>query len=322
MKRVLVMGGSYFIGKKIVDVFLKGNYDVTILNRGSKPCDHPEIVNLISDRNDKTQMEETLKLKAFDYVVDVCGLNRNQMEVLCGALDMTNLKKFIFMSSSAVYDIDHLETPYHENDSLKENSVWTFYGRNKIEAEGYLEEYFKNTKTHFIAIRPPYVYGEENYAQRESFIFDHIENERPILVPNNGESKIQLINSIDLAEIVIKLVSTETEENMRLNVGNKEAMNFLEWIASCEKVVGKKAKIIKFDYKSHNKKDRDFFPFFDYDNVLDTSQIRVFYDKEVDFLDGLSACYDWYLKNQDMISFKASVKDNEDDIYKLIGYID
>lgn len=51
MKKVLVMGGSYFIGKKIVEV-LKNNYEVTVLNRGTKE-EISGINHIKCDRNDK-----------------------------------------------------------------------------------------------------------------------------------------------------------------------------------------------------------------------------------------------------------------------------
>ena len=63
MRKVLVMGGSYFIGKKIIDQLLLENYSIFTLNRGTIKNTDSRIHNLICDRNNLTQMKETLKRK-------------------------------------------------------------------------------------------------------------------------------------------------------------------------------------------------------------------------------------------------------------------
>lgn len=60
-KQVLVMGGSYFIGKKIVDVLLNNNYSVYTLNRGTKENIDKRIINLKCDRNNREQMNKILR---------------------------------------------------------------------------------------------------------------------------------------------------------------------------------------------------------------------------------------------------------------------
>ena len=321
MQSVLIMGGTYFIGKSIVETLKESGYKITLLNRGNKKIKDLKIHNLVADRNEDLQMKEALKYQAFDYVVDVSGLKQGHMVNLCESLDLSKLKKFIFISSSAVYDLDHLKVPFCESDTICENSIWTSYGKNKIEAEKYLEDFFSNTGVDFIALRPPYVYGQENYVPRESFIFEHLENNKPIIIPNEGQTMIQFIHSQDLAGIVKSLLEKKTEKNMRLNVGNEKGISFYNWIKACEAVVGKEARMIAFNYKVYNRKVRDFFPFNDYDNVLDTKKIRAFYPDEIDFIEGLKAAYAWYKDHKQDILFREEVSKNEEEILRLIEEI-
>lgn len=316
--RVLVMGGSYFIGKKIVDILLINGYDVTILNRGSRKNENSKINQIISDRNDADRMKEILTYESFDYVVDL-GLDKKSLEILCEALDTKNLKKFIFISSSAVYDLDNLEIPFKETDKICENSIWTSYGKNKIEAENYLKSYFEDTNTSVIALRPPYVYGENNYAQRESFIFDHILMDKAVILPGNGDTKIQFIYTTDLANIIVACMEKETDKFMALNVGNKQSITMKEWVLKCSKMVGNPVEIVYFDYKKYNKKERDFFPFYDYSNVLDVTEVNKLYNHETDFTHGLLVSYKWYLKNKNKINFKENIKENEKNILKMLS---
>ena len=159
-------------------------------------------------------------------------------------------------------------------------------------------------------LRPPYVYGEDNYAQRESFIFEHICNDKPVLIPKSN-TKLQFIYTTDLAKIILELINKPLENINIYNVGNKEAVTAREWVEACSKAVGKPVNVIEYDYKLEGRGARDFFPFADYDNVLDVSKINKIYCEETDFIEGLKVAYKWYLDNKDNIVFKENVSENE-----------
>ncbi|WMM25483.1 NAD-dependent epimerase/dehydratase family protein [Tissierella sp. MB52-C2] len=317
-KKVLIMGGSYFIGKKIVGVFCENKYDVFTLNRGTKAQDLDNVHNLICDRNDNKQMENVLSKYRFNIVIDVSALNKEQGQILYKALNKEELESFVFISSSAVYDVDSLTFPFKENDPLKENTYWTSYGQNKIEAENYYIENFRDSSIDLIILRPPYAYGENNYAQRESFIFDHICKDRPIIIPNPN-TYLQFIYTTDLANIIIELLKIKKQDISIFNVGNKKPVTIREWIEYCAEVVGKEVKIIEYDYKSKGRKERDFFPFYNYSNVLDVNKINCIYSEEADFIMGLKNSYNWYLANRDNISFKEDIIRTEEEIFKELG---
>ncbi len=310
-KSVLVLGGSYFIGKKIVSTLCENGYEVTTLNRGTKPNQNANVKTIICNRDNPEQMKNALKDYLFDFVIDVSALTAKQVEITCQALNKSKLQKYIFISSSAVYDVYHYPAPYLENTPLAENQYWTDYGKNKIEAEQYLTKALKKSHTSLVILRPPYVYGEENYVQRESFIFHHILNDMPILVPNDGETKIQFIYTADLANIVTELLTHSSPAVCIYNVGNLNGVSYREWIESCAKAVGKEAIIVPFPYEAYGYQVRDFFPFYDYDNVLDVKVIKYIYDTETDFIDGLKSSYQWFLNNQDNILWKDNVTKNE-----------
>lgn len=85
--------------------------------------------------------------------------------------------------------------------------------------------------------------------------------------------------------------------------------------------VNKKAKLIGYDYKKYNRDERELFPFYDYDNVLDVTKLNKIYNKETDFSEGLRMALEWYLNNKDNIIFKEDVEINEKNILKELGYI-
>lgn len=317
MKKILVMGGSYFIGKSIVERLLKSGEEVTVLNRGSRKA--PSSTHqLICDRNDREQMRRVLQGHTFDAVIDVCGLNRTQMEILCESLDPSNLSHFVFVSSSAVYAADKLSIPFSETDLLGENFYWKKYGSNKIEAETYLTSRFSRTDTALFLLRPPYVYGENNYAQRESFVFEHILTDRPLLVPASNP-RLQFLYAPDLSEIVEALLTSSLHGVNIFNVGNSTAPTAKEWVECCCSACGKSAEIILYDYRKDGRFVRDFFPFYDYSNVLDVTKIKSIVPWETEFVTGLKRSYAWYLQNRDSLVFHETIRKNEEEILRTIS---
>ncbi|WP_294403526.1 NAD-dependent epimerase/dehydratase family protein [uncultured Clostridium sp.] len=319
IKNILVMGGSYFIGRKIVNILTEYDYNVYILNRGTCAEFNDKVTRIICDRNDRRHMQKCLKGYRFDAVIDVSGLNKEQEKILLKAIDMQFVQKFIFISSSAVYDVDNNVPPYKEETPQKRNSFWGDYGTDKSDAESFLKEKFAETDKSIIILRPPYVYGEDNYVQCESFIFDHICNNKPVLIPDDGSSYLQFIYTTDLAEIIVELLKKKSGNISIYNVGNKEPITMRQWVEACAMTAGKKVNIIEYDYKKHNRFERDFFPFFNYDNVLDVSKINQVYSYETYLMDGLKYAYEWYCSNKDKIKFKESVEKNEKEILQEIS---
>lgn len=72
MKRILVTGGTVFVSKYVATYFQSNNYEVYVLNRGTKQ--QIENINLIcADRNN---LKDSLKQYSFDATIDVCTYNQ------------------------------------------------------------------------------------------------------------------------------------------------------------------------------------------------------------------------------------------------------
>lgn len=315
MKRVLVIGGSYFIGKAITKELQGNGYEVTLLNRGSRLVAGTK--QLSCDRNDKKAMKSVLEGKVFDYLVDVSGLNKEQAQILCDTLNMKELKSMVFISSSAVYDVEHLKARFREQDRIKKNKFWGQYGTDKIEAERTYSQRMEERQIPLVILRPPYVYGEENYVQRESFIFEHILQNKPVIVPA-ANKKLQFIYAKDLAVIVRKMLEKESRGSEIYNVGNNQYVTIKEWVQLCAEAMGKAVEIVNFDYKKYGRNVREFFPFHDYDNVLNVDKIQQadINIEETDMLAGLQNAYKWFLEQRLEISWKKEVKKAEVEILK------
>ncbi len=305
MKKILVLGGSYFIGRTLVEKLKKlcegKNIQIEMLNRGSKQDITPEgIGKILADRNDADQMKKALEGKNYDFVFDISGTTKKQVENVINNIGPQNIGVYNFLSSSAVYEDGNI-LPFNEESTIGYNSTWGVYGKDKVECERYLKEISKQTGMPFIMVRPPYVYGEWNYIYRESYCFERAEKNRPIILPRDGRQKIQFIHVSDLCDTILKLAITPESYNDVYNVGN-ETVTFEEWALDCIQVCGHETNIKKCqDYQKYGLKARDFFPFYDYDNYLETSKVSQYIKPKISLKEGLQCAYKWYKENRDYI---------------------
>ena len=126
--KVLVLGGSYFVGRKLVEFLTVHGYAVTVLNRGTRPLSVEGVQQICCDRNDGEGMKAALAGKEFDVVIDVSWQDVSWVEKLCAALSFDTVKKLVFISSSAVYDVEYLQIPFVETDALK---LFVVFGQGK-----------------------------------------------------------------------------------------------------------------------------------------------------------------------------------------------
>lgn len=300
-KKVLVLGGSYFIGRAIVKTLVYYNFDVTTLNRGNELMLLQGVKTLHADRNDEIQLKNALEGRDFDFVIDVSARNEVQVRMVVQALELNDLKKYIYISSSFVYDFERCTQPIKEDDFLGGENNVSEYAKNKLAAENYLIEQFKDTPVELIILRPPYVYGRHNYIQRESLIFHHLVNDLPIYIPEQGETRIQFIYVKDLAQTVLNTLSKECGNIAIYNVANKESVTFNEWIHLCEEITGKKGFLRYVDTKTSGMNARDFFPFDTQDIVLDTTHAYDICHKTINFRLGLTEAYKWFKENEHIL---------------------
>lgn len=165
-------------------------------------------------------------------------------------------------------------------------------------------------------LRPPYMYGEYNYVQRESFIFHHLTQNQPILIPAS-DNRIQFCYTGDLAKIITGLLERSEPGVHIYNVGDRQGVAFSEWIECCARVCGRPARIIPVHGDQWQAKD--YFPFRDYDNVLDVRRIHEIFDTDTPFETGLAKAYQWYCENRNEIQFKPKLTANEKQILSELG---
>ena len=284
--KILVTGGTTFVSRYVAEYFVKKGNEVYVINRNTR--EQVSCVHLIEC--DRMNLGDRLKDIKFDAVLDVSTYNKEQMESFLNALG--EFEDYIFISSSAVYPETNVQ-PFSEEQQCGKNSIWGDYGVNKLKAEKFLSSRVKNA----YILRPPYFYGVYENLYREGFVFDCAEQNRPFYIPNNGDMKLQFFSVKDLCSFIEVILKVHPQEKI-FNVGNKECVSIKEWATSCYNAVGKAPEFVSV---SESVPQRDYFPFYDYEYVLDVTRQDKLMEHTTPLSDGLKVEYEWYKNNKDSV---------------------
>lgn len=219
MLELLVMGGTRFAGRAIVERALREGHAVTVVHRGNFPSAFSAPVREL--RGDRSAPETLYALAAreFDAVIDLSGYKEAQVRLLAGALPEVPL--WINISTAAVYE-PQPTFPWGEETPLGPSKLWGDYAREKLAAEQALQE-TRAPRTATVSLRLPYVLGPCNYAPREEFVFNRLLDGEQILLPGGGAALIQFIHVEQLAATVVAIAERGSDSGfVPVNVGTRE----------------------------------------------------------------------------------------------------
>ena len=286
MKKFLLTGGTTFVSKYTAEYFVKKGYDVTVLNRGSRP----QVSGTTHINCDRTQLGDLLRGKHFDAILDITAYTEEHVRTLVDS--GVCFEDYIFISSSAVYPETNAQ-PFTEEQDCGRNSIWGDYGTNKLQAEEYLRENVPNA----YMLRPPYFYGKYENLYREGFVFDCAMRDRPFYLPGDGSMKLQFFHVRDLCRFVEILLEKHPERKV-FNVGNPETVTVKEWAELCYRIAGKTPRFVSVDRSVFQ---RNYFCFHDYEYVLDVSRQSALMPDTMPLEQGLREEFEWFRDNPDSV---------------------
>src|ERR1017187_4534804 len=156
--RVLVIGGTLFIGKALVKRLIAAGHEVTVLHRRAEHPFGKRVHNAVADRNDAVSVRAALAGQRFDAVYDIAydwerGTTGHQVEACARAIP-GDLTRYVFMSSVAAYG-DGLN--HAEDDPLASEIHADAYVRNKAASERALFRMYHESRFPLVTMRPPSV---------------------------------------------------------------------------------------------------------------------------------------------------------------------
>ena len=252
MKKILILGGTNFIGRYLTEQLLKSfNYEITLFNRGYTNAHlFPEVKRIKGDRY--TKDIRLLADEKWNVVIDIsCYFPdslKNILKVIQG-----NADRYIFISTCSVFFPDKNNTNLlTENDKIlncseKEKSDMSFktYGKRKAECERIL---MKSEWLDKIIIRPALVYGRYDDTDRMYYWIYRSKFLEKILVPNHGNNLASYTYIEDLINIIIKSISIKNHSSV-YNVTSFPRLSIKNILLSACKIFGTSPGLINADYQ-------------------------------------------------------------------------
>ncbi|MFL6313843.1 MAG: SDR family oxidoreductase [Terriglobales bacterium] len=244
--RSLIIGGTRNLGPSIVHALLQGGYEVAVFNRGQTRDDLPEEVErLRGDRTNSEELKRVLSGREFDLVIDTTLYTGTEAEAAV-ELFTGKVGRYIFLSTGQVYLVRvGAERPYKEEDyagpvmaepqkaDVSEYENWR-YGFDKRAVEDVFASAWTNNKFPFTSLRLPMVNSERDHYDRIYGYFLRVQDEGPILIPNDDGAPVRHVYGEDVVQAILRLVESDKGKGCAYNIGEDETLSltqFLELLA-------------------------------------------------------------------------------------------
>ncbi len=245
--RVLVIGGTLFIGRALVEELLREGHEVSILHRKAKHDFGRRAENLMADRNDGDSVREALAGRRFDAVFDNVydwerGTSPAQVEATVRACASDRLSRYVFLSSVAAYG-DGLN--HKESDPLASESNTNLYVRQKAGTERMLFRMHIQHGLPVVTFRPPFVYGPGNPFYREQFFWDRLRAGRPVIIPGDGHRLMQFVYLHDLVHAMVRAMVEPRAEGEAFNIGDPKPVTQVELAERLARAANAEATLVR-----------------------------------------------------------------------------
>lgn len=204
--KLLILGGTVFVGRHLVESALQRGHEVTLFNRGQHNADlFPEVEKLRGNRDGDLS---ALEGRRWDAVIDTCGYVPRVVRDSARLLK-DNVGHYTFISSISVYPEDsppgtneNAPVATMEDETVEEITGET-YGPLKALCEQAVEEELPGRT---LVIRPGLIVGPYDPTDRFTYWPVRVARGGDTLAPGRPERAIQFIDVRDLAEWNIRMI--------------------------------------------------------------------------------------------------------------------
>jgi 2'-hydroxyisoflavone reductase len=235
--RILVIGGSSFVGRHMVQAALDRGHDVTLFNRGqTDPDAFPTAERLTGDRNSDLS---ALEGREWDATVDVCAYVPRQVRTLLDALGDRG-GHHTFVSTISVYGDVGVDEGFDEEGAPLLEPAWDDeltmekYGELKVGCEQVARELAGDR---LLVIRPGYVIGPHDPTHRFTYWVERIAEGRSPMAGPDAAQPLQAVDGRDLAAFTIGQVERGTVDTFHVTTPDP-APTFASWVHTVADAVG------------------------------------------------------------------------------------
>lgn len=209
--RILVIGGTRFVGRTFAEAALAAGHEVTVFHRGrTAPDAVPQATHLVGDRDtDLSALAEG----EWDATVDVCGYLPRQVHALADALAAGGVGdrggRHLFVSSVSAYAeppapgiTEDAPLATLADESVEEITAETYGGLKAVCERVAVERHGDAT----LLVRPTYVVGPWDYTGRFTHWVHRLARGGDVLAPGPAEQTVQVVDGRDLGAWMVRLL--------------------------------------------------------------------------------------------------------------------
>ncbi|MEM9819840.1 MAG: NAD-dependent epimerase/dehydratase family protein, partial [Bacteroidota bacterium] len=250
MKQILIIGGTLFVGRVLVEKLLKiPGYELTLFNRGrSNTHLFPRVKRIVGDRYVQTDLDKMAQ-QDWDVVIDISSYYplplEYQMDQLKGRVG-----RYIYVSTASVYDsASSTEALLSEStplvacpEELKTDDKGSSYSARKAECERVI---LKCDDLDKVILRPGLIVGPHDYTDRLYYWIYRVQKRFAILLPDGGRHLLAYTDVDDFAQMMIQCIDIDHQHDVY------NATSYLSsvgaFVAECKKQMNKRPNLVDAD---------------------------------------------------------------------------
>lgn len=210
MKKILVLGGTQFIGRSVVERLVElDQYEITLFNRQRTNIELFESCAKIKGDRETDDINQVTN-QYWDFIIDVSCYYPTNLDTFLGKMK-GKVGRYIFISTCSVYNLkednqhiliteDNFPVLTCTEEQKTDTSMFS-YGERKAECERVLLKYDWLDK---IILRPCIVYGKYDHTDRFYYWLYKIKQQQPFILPKTENEKITLTYITDLVNIIVQ----------------------------------------------------------------------------------------------------------------------
>jgi nucleoside-diphosphate-sugar epimerase len=242
--QILVLGGTSFVGRAVVEDALRTGADVTLFGRGKTGADlFPGVTRLTGDRD--TGDYTALRGGSWDAVVDVSGYVPRHVGQAMDALG-GRVGRYLFISSHVVYQKTGVgpgstedtprRPPVRDTEELSDET----YGPLKVACEDDVVARYGSRAT---IVRPGKVAGPYDWQNGLTYWVRRAARGGRVALPGDPDQPVQIIDSRDLGRLVVQLLAGDRPGAFHA-VGPADPVTMGGLIQTCARVAGAKVEVV------------------------------------------------------------------------------
>lgn len=258
--KILFVGGTLFLGRRLAEAAVGRGHEVTTFSRGRHGTDPPMGIEAL--KGDRHGDVSALRGRRWDAAIDTCGYVPGAVNRIMDALGGSSIAHYTFVSSVSVYAEYPLAgtderapvatiTPEQLRDAEEmatgvramARTYGEMYGALKALCERAAEERMPGRVLH---VRPGLIVGPYDYTDRFTYWVKRVAEGGEVLAPGAPDRRVRVIDARDLAEWIVRMVE-EWRTGVFNATGAEDGLSFGRMLGVCRTISGSDARFTWVD---------------------------------------------------------------------------